>query len=87
MNHGHALVSNVMSAKQFSSSASCCGPPVPTLVLSHAVGSSGSSGVLVTLAGRAVLPDVVVPAVAGVAGVLVPPEVGAAFVTSPVPLG
>ena len=45
-----------MSAKQLSSSCSCAGPPVPTLVLSHADGRIGAMGVLVTLAAVPSLP-------------------------------
>ena len=49
VNHGQVDVSNSMSARQLSSSGSCCGPTVPMLELSHAEGSSGAGGVLVTL--------------------------------------
>ena len=56
MNHGQVDVSNSMSARQLSSSGSCCGPTVPTLELSHADGRSGAGGVLVTLAAVPSLP-------------------------------
>ena len=49
VNHGQLDVLNSMSARQLSSSGSCCGPTVPMLELSHADGSSGPGGVLVTL--------------------------------------
>ena len=56
VNHGQLAVSNSMSARQLSSSGSCCGPPVPMLEPSHIGGRSGAGGVLVTLTAVPSLP-------------------------------